>query len=354
MPRGTCDTCGRHDAFLYAVPLTIGKNLFVCAQCLILPQEWHDDGVENVNSNDCRGNPYQTGWSKMGDVEREASVMSSRGARKAIGNSALALTLAFGAAYIDMSATRSHAADVLVREVVQALFRAKPGEKVDYSARNLTKLDLSGLDFKGALLTGADLYGADFTNASVKGVDLSRTRLDRAIITRADFSGANLAGATLLRPTIFTSLAFDRADSPRFAGANLSKIRVLATFNGADFRRADLSEADFGPYEARRAGEGTITNMPGNVLKSCDFTGATAKQTNFSRAVLRFSKFIDADLSGANFSGADLSKADLTGARLTGADMTGADLDGAILSGVKGLDTVNGLSTALNLDRVVR
>ena len=279
--------------------------------------------------------------------------MSSRKARKAAGEAALALTLAFGAAFIDMSATPSHAADVTVREVAQALFRAKPGEKVDYSARNLTKLDLSGLDFKGALLTGADLYGADFTNASLKGVDLSRTRLDRAIVTRADFSGANFAGATLLRPTIFTSLAFDRADSPRFAGANLRQIRVLATFNGTDFRGADLSEADFSPYEARRAGEGTITNMPGNVLKSCDFTGATAKQTNFSRAVLRFSKFTDADLSGANFSGADLSNVDLTGARLTGADMTGADLDGAILSRVEGLDTVKGLSTALNLDRAV-
>ena len=280
--------------------------------------------------------------------------MSSRKAWKAARNPALALTLALGAAFIGMSAIPSHAADVTVREVAMALFQAQPGEKVDYSARNLTNLDLSGLDFKAALLTGADLYGVDFTNANVKGVDLSRTRLDRAIITRADFSRANLAGATLLRPTIFTSLAFDRADSPRFAGANLSKIRVLATFNGADFRGADLSEADFSPHEARRAGEGTITNMPGNVLKSCDFTGASVKQANFSRAVLRFSKFIDADLSGANFSGADLSKADLTGARLTGADMTGADLDGAILSGVKGLDTVKGLSTALNLDRVVR
>ena len=81
-----------------------------------------------------------------------------------------------------MSATSSHAADVLVREVVQALFRAKPGEKVDYSAHNLTNLDLSGLDSKGALLTGADLYGVDFTNANVKGVDFSRTRLDRAML----------------------------------------------------------------------------------------------------------------------------------------------------------------------------
>ena len=59
------------------------------------PAERDDDKVENANSNDCRVNPYQTGWSKMGDVEREASVMSSRDARKAAGNAALALTLAF-------------------------------------------------------------------------------------------------------------------------------------------------------------------------------------------------------------------------------------------------------------------
>ena len=37
MPRGACENCGRHDAFVYAIPLAFGRNLLVCARCLNLP-----------------------------------------------------------------------------------------------------------------------------------------------------------------------------------------------------------------------------------------------------------------------------------------------------------------------------
>jgi uncharacterized protein YjbI with pentapeptide repeats len=70
--------------------------------------------------------------------------------------------------------------------------------------------------------------------------------------------------------------------------------------------------------------------------------------------VLTFSRFVGADLRDANLTDADLSKADLTGADLTGVNLTGADLDGANLLAVKGLDTVKGLSTALNVDKTIR
>ena len=43
MPRGTCENCGRHNVFVYAVPLAAGRNVFVCPQCLALPHEWGDD-----------------------------------------------------------------------------------------------------------------------------------------------------------------------------------------------------------------------------------------------------------------------------------------------------------------------
>ena len=36
MPRGTCENCGQHDAFVYAIPLAFGRNLLVCARCLNL------------------------------------------------------------------------------------------------------------------------------------------------------------------------------------------------------------------------------------------------------------------------------------------------------------------------------
>ena len=38
--------------------------------------------------------------------------------------------------------------DFTGREITSALFKAKPGERVDYSHHDLTYLDLGGLDFK--------------------------------------------------------------------------------------------------------------------------------------------------------------------------------------------------------------
>lgn len=244
-------------------------------------------------------------------------------------------------------------ADFSVRDITAALFKAKPGETPDYSNHDLTYLDLSGLNFKGAKLARSNLYGADFTDANLRGTDMSGTRLDRATLIRADFSGANLAGASILRPTIYTDLTESLGDAPRFAGANLAGIRVMANMSGADFHGADLTDANFTPREAR-AGQGTITTLAKNVLKSCDFTRAIMRGANLEHAVLTFSRFAGADLSGANLTDTDLSRADLTGANLTDADLTGADLDGANLLGVKGLDSVKGLSTAQNFDKTIR
>jgi uncharacterized protein YjbI with pentapeptide repeats len=246
-----------------------------------------------------------------------------------------------------------HNADMSVRDIAGALFKAKPGEVLDYSGHDLTYLDLSGLNFKAAKLARSNLYGADFTGANLRGTDMSGTRLDRATLIRADFSGANLSGASILRPTIYTDLNENLADAPRFAGANLTRVRVMAKMSGADFHGADLTDANFTPREGR-AGQGTITTLAKNVIKSADFTKAILRGANFEHALLTFSRFNGADLTNADLTDSDLSRADFTGADLTGADLTGADLDGATLLGVKGLDTVKGLSTALNFDKTIR
>lgn len=244
-------------------------------------------------------------------------------------------------------------ADFTVREITTALFKAKPGERLDYSNHDLTYLDLAGLDFKAAKLSHADLYGTDLTGSNLKGTDLSHTRLNRSVLIRADLSGADLTGATIFRPTVYTDLASDLSDAPRFSGANLTGIRVMANLSGASFRGANLTKANFSPLEAR-PGQGTITTLAKNVLKSCDFSGAKMEGVNFDRADLTFSRFVGADLRNANLAKADLSKTDLSGADLTGADLTDADLYGANLTGVKGLDTVKGLASALNLDKALR
>ncbi len=171
-------------------------------------------------------------------------------------------------------------ADFTAREITQALFKARPGEQLNYSGRDLTYLDLSGLDFKQARLDKTDLYGADLTGANLKGADISNARLDRAVLIRADMSGANLRGTTILRPTVYSDMENKLSDAPRFAGANLTGIHVQAELSGADFRGADLTYADFSPLEAR-PGQGTLVTLPRNVLKSCDFSGATLAARQF-------------------------------------------------------------------------
>ena len=243
--------------------------------------------------------------------------------------------------------------DFSAHHITQALHKAKAGERVDFSGRDLTYLDLSELNFKGAMLARSDFYGADFTGANLSGADLSGTRLDRSVLIRADLSGANLSGATIYRPTIYTDMSTALSDAPRFAGANLTGIYVQAELSGADFRGAHLTDAHFRPLE-ERPGQGTLVTLSRNVLKSCDFSGARLHNADMTRAVLWFSRFTGADLTGAKLVGADLSHADFSGADLTGADLTEADLDGTNFVGAKGFDTVKGLAAALNFDKAVK
>ncbi|MEQ1697751.1 MAG: pentapeptide repeat-containing protein [Hyphomicrobiaceae bacterium] len=236
------------------------------------------------------------------------------------------------------------------RDVTTAFFKAQPGQRVNFAGRTLRDLDLSGLNFGQADLTGADLFGADLTSANLTGVNLSGGNLNRAIVIRADFSGANLRNANIMRPSVSTSLDYDIAESPKFAGADMRNVRMTAKMVGADFRGVNLTQANLGPHEPRA----DISSMPNSVYKSCDFSGATMTDVDLNRGILMFSRFVGADLRRANLSYADLSRADLSGADLTGADLTRANLDGAILSGVKGFETVRGLDTIRNLDKSIR
>lgn len=235
-------------------------------------------------------------------------------------------------------------ADFTSRALTEAFFKAKSGERLDFSGKDLSFLDLAGVDFKGATLARSNLYGVDLTRASLRGTDLSGVMLDRAVVVRSDFSGANLEGASLMRPSIYTSLYGNREDAPKFAGANLRGIRMTAMMDGADFRGADLTAARLGPHEPRA----DISSMPSSFLRGCDFSGANMRGIDLMWAKLSFSRFTGADLSGANLTGTDLSMTDFSGADLTGANLTGADLDGANLTGAKGLTEVKGWETVKN------
>jgi uncharacterized protein YjbI with pentapeptide repeats len=249
-------------------------------------------------------------------------------------------------------ASPTAALDVTARDVTEAFFKSDAAHPADFSGRKLEQLDLSGLDFKGARLAGANLYGSDLTTANLARTDLAGAKLDRATLIKADFTRADLSGATILRPTVFSTLDNDRRDAPRFAGANLSAARIVASrLDGVDFRGANLTRVVLGPQDH---GWGEERYAQRTVMIGCDFTGATLIEANLSNSVLLFAVFRDADLTGAQLQHADLSKADLTGADLTGADLTGANLEDANLSQVRGLATVVGLATIFNLDKAIR
>lgn len=245
------------------------------------------------------------------------------------------------------------AADMAAREVTEALVKATPDAPADLSTLDLTYLDLSGLDFKAANLADADLYGTDFTSANLANADLSHTRLDRSVLIRANLAGAKLSDATILRPTVFSDMRFDQADAPSFRGADMTRVRVQARLDGADFSDANLTEADFSPLEDR-AGEGTITTVPRNELTNARFFKARLVKANLSRAIVRFADLRGADLSGANLREAELVGSDMEGADLTGADVTGADFGRVNLKGVKGLDMAIGLGAVRNMDTAQR
>jgi uncharacterized protein YjbI with pentapeptide repeats len=244
-------------------------------------------------------------------------------------------------------------ADFTAQQVTAIVFKTPVGQKPDFTGKYLTYLDLADIDFKSARLSGVDFYGTDFTGANLSGTDLTKTRLDRAVLIRANLSGADLTGATIFRPTVYHDDKITLTDAPKFAAANLTRIRVQADFSGADFHGATMTAADFGPLEGR-PGQGTMVTLASNVLKSCDFSGTKLRDANFSRAVLTFSRFTGADLRGVNFTRAELTKVDFSGADLTGADFTGADIYNANFKAAIGLDQAKGLDTAKNADKAVR
>lgn len=239
-----------------------------------------------------------------------------------------------------------NSADMSVREVTDLLFKAPQRPRVDLADLDLSFLDLSGLDFKGAKLAGSNLLGSDFTRADFSQADLSRTVLDRATIVAADFSSADLSDALIRLPHAAGSVAFDRASSPKFFGANLTRVRLVARLDGADFRNAKLTQANLAPYGDTT--QNTLTRRA--VLVSCDFSGAHLEGADLSHAILRFANFKNANLTRVNLSGADLTMANLSGADLTDANIAGANFDGANLLATRGLHTAISIATARNLD----
>lgn len=242
---------------------------------------------------------------------------------------------------------RAQAADFTARQVTVAIHKAVAGEKIDFSGKDLSELDLAGIDFKGAQLANVNLYGADLSGANLSASNLAGAKLDRAILTKADFSGANLEGATILKPSVFSSPDFNIAESPNFTGAVLRGARIAARMDGVKFRDADLTGAKIGPFDM--SVEGGLA--PSSLMEGADFSAANLSATEIRNINFTFGRFPGARLNSAKLVALDLTNADFSGADLTGAEFSGCKFEGATFTGAKGLDSVKGLETISNLNR---
>jgi uncharacterized protein YjbI with pentapeptide repeats len=257
-----------------------------------------------------------------------------------------------GAAFLagTLCAAAAPAADLTVRELAGRLHRADSAQPLQLRGLDLRELDLSGLDFKGAALSGSNLFGADLSRADLSKVDLRGARLDRVTIVGTRLDGSNLSDTSFLRPSSFSTLVAAADEAPSFAGADLRRARLFGRFNRSNFRGANLGGALLAPFNKT----GFIEHLWRTELVGADLSGANLAGADLTYTLIAFANLRGANLQGAKLRKADLSRADLTEANLTGVDLSEADLDGAILTGVRGLDTAQGLATARNVDKAIR
>ena len=254
-----------------------------------------------------------------------------------------ALVVAVG--FLSLGSEFALAADKSVRQIVEILHKTPDGAAPDLSQLDLSFLDFSDLDFKAANLAGTKLHAADLTGANFSKADLTNAVLDRATIVKTNFSNANLQGAKIRLPHSAGGPGFDRKASTQFANANLSSARLFGRFDGVDFRNANLTETNLGPY-----GDWTQnTQSRRSVMTGANFTSAVLTRANLVEAILRFANFENADLSDADLSGADLTGAKFKGAVLTGANISGANLENVDLTKSSGVSKIIGLERARNL-----
>jgi uncharacterized protein YjbI with pentapeptide repeats len=226
----------------------------------------------------------------------------------------------------------------LTREAVQEILRRATAHRpADFSGKSLEKLDLSHLEFRGAKLAGANLYAARLEGADFSGADLTGANLNLAWVIRANFRGANLSDASLQGLVVSMGMETSAAEAPIFAGANLSRARIIARLSWGDLHGANFANAQMGA-DMKNQSMGLMRAD----LSKADLAGANFAGADLGHALLRFAKLRGANLRGARLVRADLSGADLTGADLTDADASEADFGAAVLKAVRGLDKLRG------------
>ncbi|NEO98823.1 MAG: hypothetical protein F6K58_09125 [Symploca sp. SIO2E9] len=206
----------------------------------------------------------------------------------------------------------------------------------DFSAANLTGVNLSD-----AYLSGADFSDADLSEANIKGANLSGANLSRAKLNYTQISGANLYQANLTHAQL-NCANLVQADLREATLTQVSAIRaglVYADLTGANLREANLSSIDLRGALLRQALLSGVhlceAKLRGAFLSSAILENASLNGADLSRSDLRASNLANSELRKVNLSCANLSCANLSTSNLRWADLSGANLSWADLSGAK-------------------
>jgi len=145
--------------------------------------------------------------------------------------------------------------------------------------------------------------------------DLRNHPLTMITAKDCNFIGLNLDGASM------QSSKLDNSDFQDCA-ARMADFRG-SSFKKAIFKRADLTDCNFGPL--------IVSHGQKEIAQTVDLTGAHLGFAKLENACFHKANLKDANLSHANLQNADLSECNLDGTILDGANMKGTKLNGTIL-----------------------
>ncbi len=154
--------------------------------------------------------------------------------------------------------------------------------------------------------------------------DLSGLDFRKSDLSQADFTGSVMREARLQGGT-YIGVSFFACDlnNANFENANLAR----ADFRGAYVAGANLTGANLHSADLR---EGKIMQRGyRGILEDKPFPGRTGA---LQKTIFRGAKLNETDLSGSRAMTADFSDADLTGVTLKNANLSGANMEGANLS----------------------
>ncbi len=167
---------------------------------------------------------------------------------------------------------------------------------------------LEGAYLDGAQWSGLNLEGIDLRNAELRGADLSGANLANVQANLAQLQRANLYRACL---TNWRAEAADLSHADlRWVTADYSQFHK-ADLAGTSFIEANLCQAD----------------LRDTKIDGADFTGANLEDAHLTGLKLRLARF-----DAARFGGTNLCNCDLEEMHLPDADFHDADLRGALLT----------------------